>query len=72
MRHARFVISNDSGPLHIAAGFKVPVVAIFEPDSPVRTGPYGKGHIVIKSDLECAPCFKNTAGDLKCMQGTTV
>ena len=72
MRHARFVISNDSGPLHIAAGFKVPVVAIFGPTSPVRTGPYGKGHIVIKSDLECAPCFKKHCSDLKCMQGTTV
>jgi len=72
MRYARFVISNDSGPLHIAAGFQVPVVAIFGPTSPVRTGPYGKGHIVIKSDLECAPCFKKHCNDLKCMQGTTV
>ena len=72
MRHARFVISNDSGPLHIAAGFQVPVVAIFGPTSPVRTGPYGKGHIVITSDLGCAPCFKKHCNDLKCMQGTTV
>jgi lipopolysaccharide heptosyltransferase I len=72
MRHARIVISNDSGPMHIAAGFKVPVVAIFGPTSPVRTGPYGKGHIVIKSDLKCAPCFKKHCGDLKCMQGITV
>lgn len=72
MRHARIVISNDSGPMHIAAGFKVPVVAIFGPTSPVRTGPYGKGHIVIKSELECVPCFKKHCGDLKCMQGITV
>ena len=72
MRHARIVISNDSGPMHIAAGFKVPVVAIFGPTSPVRTGPYGKGHIVIKSDLKCAPCFKKHCRDLKCMQGITV
>jgi len=72
MRHARIVISNDSGPMHIAAGFKVPVVAIFGPTSPVRTGPYGKGHIVIKSDLECAPCFKKHCKDLKCMQRITV
>ena len=72
MRHARIVISNESGPMHIAAGFKVPVVAIFGPTSPVRTGPYGKGHIINKSDLKCAPCFKKHCRDLKCMQGITV
>ncbi len=72
MRHARIVISNDSGPMHIAAGFRIPVVAIFGPTSPVRTGPYGKGHIVIKSDLDCAPCFKKHCGNLKCMQGIPV
>jgi heptosyltransferase I len=72
MRHARIVISNDSGPMHIAAGFQVPVVAIFGPTSPVRTGPYGKGHIVIKSDLECAPCFKKHCSSLRCLQGITV
>lgn len=69
MRDARVVISNDSGPMHIAAGFKVPVVAIFGPTSPVRTGPYGDGHIVMKSDLECSPCFKKRCEDLKCMKG---
>jgi len=72
MRRARIVISNDSGPMHIAAGFKIPVVAIFGPTSPVRTGPYGEGHIVIKSGLECAPCFKRHCRDLKCMRGITV
>lgn len=72
MRHARLVISNDSGPMHIAAGFQVPVVAIFGPTSPVRTGPYGKGHVVIKSDVECAPCFKKQCSDLKCMRDITV
>lgn len=72
MRDAKLVISNDSGPMHIAAGFHVPVVAIFGPTSPVRTGPYGKGHAVITSHLKCAPCFKRKCGDLKCMKETTV
>ena len=72
MRNARLVISNDSGPMHIAAGFNVPVFAIFGPTSPVRTGPYGKGHTIIKSDLECAPCFRKQCGDLRCMKGITV
>ncbi len=71
LRQARLVVSNDSGPMHIAAGFHVPVVAIFGPTSPVRTGPYGKGHVVIKSAVECAPCFRKKCSDLKCMKGIT-
>ena len=72
MRHATLVVSNDSGPLHIAAGFRVPVVAIFGPTSPVRTGPYGDGNIVIKSDAACAPCFKRHCKDMRCMTGISV
>jgi lipopolysaccharide heptosyltransferase I len=72
MRDARLVISNDSGPMHIAAGFKVPVVALFGPTSPLRTGPYGEGHISIKSDAECSPCFKKRCRDLKCMRNISV
>lgn len=72
MRRARLVISNDSGPMHIAAGFHVPVVAIFGPTSPGLTGPYGQGNVVVKSDAECAPCFKKRCSDLKCMRQITV
>ncbi|MBI5638894.1 MAG: lipopolysaccharide heptosyltransferase II [Nitrospirae bacterium] len=72
MRNAGLVISNDSGPMHIAAGFHVPVVAIFGPTSPLRTGPYGKGHAVITSDVRCSPCFKKTCRDLLCMKGISV
>jgi len=68
MRTARVVISNDSGPMHIAAGFGVPVVAIFGPTSRERTGPYGKGHLVVESAVECAPCFRRRCKDLKCMK----
>jgi heptosyltransferase-1 len=67
MRGARLAISNDSGPMHIAAAFGVPVVAIFGPTSAERTGPYGRGHVVIKSCASCAPCFKKKCADLKCM-----
>ncbi len=72
MRNAVLVISNDSGPMHIAAGFSVPVVAIFGPTSPERTGPYGKGHIIVKSDEACSPCFRRRCDELKCMKGITV
>jgi heptosyltransferase I len=68
MRSARFVISNDSGPMHIAAALGVPVYAIFGPTDPGRTGPYGEGHTVMRSDTPCAPCFKKSCDDMKCMK----
>ncbi len=72
IRGARFVITNDSGPMHIAAALNIPVVAIFGPTNPVRTGPYGKNHVVIKSDIKCAPCYKKSCDDVKCMESISV
>jgi heptosyltransferase-1 len=71
MKGARLAISNDSGPMHIAAAFGVPVVAIFGPTSPERTGPYGSSHVIIRSGAACAPCFKKKCADLKCMKEVT-
>ena len=54
---ARCFISNDTGPMHIAAAQGVPVFAIFGPANPARTGPYGKAHTVISHHVDCAPCY---------------
>jgi len=67
MRRAKFVVSNDSGPMHIAAAVGVPVFAIFGPTNPLRTGPYGRGHIIIKKGLECSPCYKKSCRTVQCM-----
>jgi ADP-heptose:LPS heptosyltransferase len=71
MRGARVVITNDSGPMHIAAALKIPVIAVFGPTSPVLTGPYGKGHVILQSKEPCAPCFRRECADMKCMRGIT-
>ncbi|MCF8066987.1 MAG: lipopolysaccharide heptosyltransferase I [Desulfobacterales bacterium] len=55
---AKLVVSTDTGPMHLAAAVETPVVAIFGPTAPWRTGPYGPSHQVIRRDLECSPCFK--------------
>jgi heptosyltransferase-1 len=54
---AGVLITNDSGPMHIAAALGIPVVAMFGPTSPVRTGPYGAGHRVLTGPVSCSPCF---------------
>lgn len=72
IRHAQFVVSNDSGPMHIAAALNVPVFAIFGPTDAIRTGPYGKNHTIIREDVTCAPCFKKTCNDMKCMNNLSV
>jgi heptosyltransferase I len=72
MRKAKFVISNDSGPMHIAAALGIPVYAIFGPTDPLRTGPYGKGHTNISTAIPCAPCFKKTCEYVKCLEGLSV
>lgn len=72
IRGARLVCSNDSGPMHIAAACTVPVVAIFGPTSPARTGPYGDGHRIIFRNAVCSPCFKKKCRDMRCMNEITV
>jgi lipopolysaccharide heptosyltransferase II len=72
IKGARFVVSNDSGPMHIAAALGIPVFALFGPANPVRTGPYGKGHKVIREEVPCAPCYRRTCHDLRCMEKLSV
>ncbi|MDQ6733245.1 MAG: glycosyltransferase family 9 protein, partial [Nitrospirota bacterium] len=57
---ASLLLTNDSGPMHIAAAMGTPVVAFFGPTSPTRTGPYGSGHRVLTSGVPCSPCFSRT------------
>ncbi len=48
-RHARLFIGGDTGPLHLAAALKTPVVAIFGPTNPARNGPFGTKAVVLRS-----------------------
>ena len=50
-------VTNDSGPMHLAAAAGVPVVAIFGATTrELGFFPYGSGHRVVESDLACRPC----------------
>lgn len=48
-RQCAVVISNDTGPMHLAVAAGTPVVALFGPTDPALVGPYGPGHVVIRS-----------------------
>ena len=69
---AALVISTDTGPMHLAVATGTPVVALFGPTAPWRTGPYGPGHHVIKAELECSPCFKRRCETTDCMYQISV
>ena len=66
------LITTDSGPMHIAAAMNTPTVALFGPTDPSRTGPYGKGHIVVRKEMPCSPCFLKKCDTKRCMEEITV
>jgi heptosyltransferase-1 len=59
VRLARLMITNDTGPMHVAAALNRPMVALFGPTEPRRTGPYGQLENVLRIDLPCSPCLKS-------------
>jgi len=60
LSRASLLITNDSGPMHVAAAVGIPIVALFGPTSAARTGPYGVGHAVLSGNVPCSPCFSRT------------
>ncbi len=61
-------ISGDTGPLHFAAALKKPLVAMYGPTKPDRTGPYGSDKAtVLITPAACAGCLKKHCSDWHCM-----
>jgi len=50
-------ISNDTGPMHIAAAQGVPTIGLFGPNLPARFAPFGKGNIALYEKTWCSPCI---------------
>ena len=69
---AAVVVTNDTGPMHIAAAVNTQVVAVFGPTDPKLTGPYGRGHTVLRKELRCAPCFEEDCTGMECMEAVSV
>jgi lipopolysaccharide heptosyltransferase II len=60
IRRCDLMVTNDTGPMHVAAALGRPLVALFGPTEPRRTGPYGQFENVLRLDLPCSPCMKSS------------
>ncbi len=67
------LITNDSGPMHIAAATRTPLVALFGPEDPNLFGPYTSPECyrVIHKDLPCRPCGDRKCSSLSCLDQIT-
>lgn len=64
----RLLVTNDSGPMHLAAALKVPLVAVFGPTDWRETAPWGAHHRLVREAVECAPCgLRECPIDHRCM-----
>jgi heptosyltransferase-2 len=69
------MITNDSGPMHLSAALKVPVFALFGPETPQLFAPLGDNHTVFYKQLYCSPCHNiynskicNCENDNRCLK----
>lgn len=68
MKECDVVLTNDSGPMHIAAAVKVPLVVLFGPTNYENTAPMGK-HRLIHKRVSCSPCLlRHCPIDHRCMK----
>ena len=68
VKRCRILITNDTGPMHVAAACGVPVVAVFGPTDSRTTAPYGQEQSVVREVIDCAPCLlRDCPIDHRCM-----
>jgi heptosyltransferase I len=68
LERADLVIANDSGPMHIASALNRPLVTLFGPTNPIRTGPYRRLETVVRLDIPCSPCYSRKCSHQSCLQ----
>jgi ADP-heptose:LPS heptosyltransferase len=76
LKICKVLLTNDSGPMHLAAALETPVVVPFGSTSPELTGPGLPGdprHVLLKANVPCSPCFRRTCPiDFRCMSEISV
>ena len=68
------VVSNDTGPMHLAVAVGAPVVGLFGPTDPGQSGPFGVEHYSVYLDCPCSPCVTEmqVCQDRKCLDDLSV
>jgi ADP-heptose:LPS heptosyltransferase len=74
LKAAAAAVGPDSGPGHLAAAVGTPYVTLFGPTPASRHAPYGCEHLIVQSDLDCAPCYKKQCPERhkQCMENIAV
>ena len=68
VKRCRLLVTNDTGPMHIAAACGVQVVAVFGPTDSQTTAPYGQERSIVREAVDCAPCLlRECPIDHRCM-----
>jgi heptosyltransferase-2 len=68
LAQCRLLVTNDSGPMHVAAAFGVPIVAIFGSTDHTTTSPLASSCLIVRKPTDCAPCLKTECPtDHRCM-----
>jgi ADP-heptose:LPS heptosyltransferase len=65
---SKCVVTNDSGPMHIAQALGMSVVSIFGPTDPGRCGPWLGKVEPFEASIDCAKCYRKTCWHLTCMK----
>jgi heptosyltransferase-2 len=73
IKFCKLLLTNDTGPMHLASTLGIPLVAIFGSTSSELTGPLSDRSVVIHEPVECSPCFlRECPIDFRCMKRITV
>ncbi len=66
-QRCEFVLSNDSGPLHLAAALGIPTIGLYGPESPAFYGPVSESAATVYKNISCSPCMNvYSAKDFRC------
>lgn len=58
LSRATVAVGPDTGPMHLCAALRTPVVSLWGATSPERTGPFGYAHLVVDGVADCSPCYR--------------
>ena len=74
LERASLLVTNDNGPMHMAAAMHIPVIGLFGPSDPTAWGPWGDGHRTFYKGLDCRACFHPDCfrGEQNCMRLITL